>query len=249
MKKSGIWKKVIVGALAIALMLGAFPAVNCVRVEAAVKLVNTKGKDAKDVAALKKLIEKAKKQGADVSEDLDDTDELTGQYYWINGKLVNLRWSSCGLTGAWNFSGLKNLAMLNCDMNKLSKLDVSKCTKLENLNCSDNKLSKLDVSKCTKLRYLTVNTNKLSKLDVSKCTKLTNLYCCMNQLSKLDVSKCTELTDLVCYQNQLSKLDVSKCTKLRYLACFDNKLKKVTVSKKAKDLFVSAGDGVKIVKK
>ena len=81
MKKRSIWKKAIAGALAIALMLGAFPAVNCVRVEAAVKLVNTKGKDAKDVAALKKLIEKAKKHDVydNVSTDLND-----GQYEWKN---------------------------------------------------------------------------------------------------------------------------------------------------------------------
>ena len=47
MKKRSIGKKVIAGILAIALMLGAFPAVNCVRVEAAVKLEHTKGKNAK----------------------------------------------------------------------------------------------------------------------------------------------------------------------------------------------------------
>ncbi len=260
-EKRSIWKKAIAGALAIALMLGAFPAVNCVRVEAAVKLVNTKGKDAKDVAALKKLIAKAQKQNkySGVSADMNDDE----QYEWKNGKLVGLKWINWFLTGAWDFSSLKNLTDLSCVLNpglskldvsgctkltslscgnnNLSKLDVSKCTKLTELDCRENKLSKLDVSKCTKLTYLSCYDNNLSKLDVSKCPKLTSLYCGSNKLSKLNVSKCTKLTDLSCYNNKLSKLDVSKCTKLTSLSCGYNKLSNLDVIKctKQEELYCS----------
>ena len=184
-------------------------------------------KSATELAALKKLIAKAKKQGARVGEDVDDPNEYT----WKNGKLVGICWKNVGLFGAWDFSSLKNLKTLRCNKSGLSKLDVSKCTKLESLYCDHNKLSKLNVSKCTKLKNLDCSWNNLSKLDVSKCTKLKSLNCSVNNLSKLNVGKCTKLKSLSCGKNNLSKLDVSKCRNLEKLSCYKNNLSKLDVSK------------------
>ena len=76
------------------------------------------------------------------------------------------------LKGIENF---KNLTTLSCFNNKLTDLDVSQNTALEDLICYDNKLTSLDLSKNTELLRFDCNGNKLMSLDLSKCTKLTTL--------------------------------------------------------------------------
>ena len=123
------------------------------------------------------------------------------------------------------------LEYLNCYMNQLTSLDVSKNTALTLLECSGNKLTSLDVSKNTALTSLSCGGNQLTSLDVSKNTALTDLYCSSNQLISLDVSKNTALTYLLCYDNQLTSLDVSKNTALIWLECGSNQLTSLDVSK------------------
>ncbi|MDR1198433.1 MAG: Ig-like domain-containing protein [Prevotellaceae bacterium] len=126
-----------------------------------------------------------------------------------------------------NLNGCINLKSLDCRYNsKLTSLDVSRCTKLEeSLDCRYNsKLTSLDVSGCTNLTGLDCHESKLTSLDVSKCTNLTSLVCYDNQLTSLNVSGCTKLESLQCYYNQLTSLDVSKCTRLTWLSCSGNQL-------------------------
>ena len=122
-----------------------------------------------------------------------------------------------------NISSLRGLEFftaleeLNCPLNQLTELDVSKNLELERLDCGENQLTALDVRQNTKLSYLDCSKNQLTALDVSKNPELERLYCGENQLTELDVSQNTELAELSCYFNQLTTLDVSKNPDLLYL--------------------------------
>ena len=99
---------------------------------------------------------------------------------------------------------------------------------LEKLDCKNNNLTRLDVSKNTKLTKLYCEFNQLTGLDLSKNTALTELNCQVNQLTSLDLSKNTALTILGCHDNQLTSLDLSKNTALDTLDCSGNK-RQITV--------------------
>ena len=72
---------------------------------------------------------------------------------------------------------------------------------LDKLDCKYNNLTRLDVSKNTKLTKLYCESNQLTGLDLSKNTALTELDCALNQLTGLDLSKNTALTILGCSGN------------------------------------------------
>ena len=93
---------------------------------------------------------------------------------------------------------------------------------LDKLDCKYNNLTRLDVSKNTKLTKLYCEFNQLTGLDLSKNTALTELNCQVNQLTSLDLSKNTALTILGCHDNQLTSLDLSKNTALDTLDCSGN---------------------------
>ena len=140
----------------------------------------------------------------------------------VNGKSIQ------SLKGIEYFTALTHL---DCSLNQLTSLDVSKNTALTELWCSSNQLTSLDVSGCTALTVLACYNNQLTSLDVSKNTALKKLWCNNNQLTSLDVSKNTALTGLECYNNQLTSLDVSKNTALTVLWCHNNQLTSLDVSK------------------
>lgn len=123
------------------------------------------------------------------------------------------------------------LEKLDCKNNNLTRLDVSKNTKLTKLYCEFNQLTSLDLSKNTELTELNCQDNQLTSLDLSKNTALTKLDCALNPLTSLDVSNNTALTYLDCNYNQLTSLDLSKNTALTKLGCHDNQLTSLDLSK------------------
>ena len=127
-----------------------------------------------------------------------------------------------------------NLKKLNCGHNRLTKLDVSENTVLQELVCWENQLTSLDVSQNTALQELACFENKLTSLDVSQNPALQKLSCWDNRLTSLDVSKNTELTYLKCSYNRMTELDVSKNTELTYLDCSYNRLTELDVSQNTK---------------
>ena len=136
-----------------------------------------------------------------------------------------------------NLSGIEffpNLKKLNCGHNRLTKLDVSENTVLQELVCWENQLTSLDVSQNTALQELACFENQLTSLDVSQNPALQKLSCWDNRLTSLDVSKNTELTYLKCSYNRLTELDVSKNTELTYLDCGYNRLTELDVSQNTK---------------
>ena len=117
-----------------------------------------------------------------------------------------------------------NLEKLDCKHNNLTRLDVSKNTKLTVLYCESNQLTSLDLSQNTALTELNCQGNQLTSLDLSKNTALTKLDCALNPLTSLDVSNNPALTYLNCNYNQLTSLNLSKNTALTELGCAGNKL-------------------------
>jgi len=101
------------------------------------------------------------------------------------------------------------LTTLQCSVNQLTELDVSKNTLLTELNCFRNELTTLDVSKNTELTKLNCSVNTLTSLDVSN-TKLTMLDCSLNRIRALDVSKNSALTMLYCSNNYMTSKSAVK---------------------------------------
>ena len=125
--------------------------------------------------------------------------------------------NSKNITSLKGIEFFPNLKKLNCGHNRLTSLDVSKNTVLQELVCWENQLTSLDVSQNTALQELECFENQLTSLDVSQNPALQKLDCWDNRLTELDVSKNTELTYLKCSYNRLTELDVSQNTKLTAL--------------------------------
>ena len=142
--------------------------------------------------------------------------------------------NSKNITSLKGIEFFPNLKKLNCGHNRLTSLDVSKNTVLQELVCWENQLTSLDVSQNTALQELECFENQLTSLDVSQNPALQKLSCWDNRLTSLDVSKNTELTYLECSYNRLTELDVSKNTELTYLDCDYNRLTELDVSQNTK---------------
>ena len=147
-----------------------------------------------------------------------------------NIKSINLYYMSIrSLKGIEYFSGLDTL---NCSLNHILTLDVSRCKSLSVLDCSQNLLSSLDVSRCLSLTNLNCSNNHLSSIDISKCLIITSLNCSNNyKLTTLDVSIPKSLVYLYCYYDNLTSLNVTDCNLLKYLMCNNNQLTSLDISR------------------
>lgn len=124
-----------------------------------------------------------------------------------------------------NISGLRSFSCVN--NSTLKELIIENQPSIETLNCYINSLTDLDISKLNNLKSLTCYNGKINYLAVDKCPKLSTLSCYANKLTALDLSKNLELTSLTCGSNIFATeddegkiyLDVSNNTKLTYLSC------------------------------
>jgi len=142
----------------------------------------------------------------------------------------------------------RNLAVLNCNDNRLTKLDLSRNTKLTELNCGNNRLTSLIVN-APALEVLKCSYNRLTSLDSLYVPNLMTLECNSNELSRLSFSapylltlECNDnaltaihltsdkLTTLSCQQNNLQQLDLTHFPALTDLNCCDNQLKQLDLS-------------------
>ncbi|MBR6494616.1 MAG: leucine-rich repeat domain-containing protein, partial [Prevotella sp.] len=151
---------------------------------------------------------------------------------------------------------------LNCSNSYLTKLDLSKNTKLSFLQCENNlslsslvfpktnlgglickknALTSLDVSGAAKLWTFTIEESQLTSLNVSGCTELKKLDCQNGKLASLNASGCTALKTLNCSNNKLTSLNVSGCTALTELDCRNNSLTSLNVSANTKLITLNCG--------
>ena len=142
------------------------------------------------------------------------------------GVFSNLEYLDCCVNEITYLDLSKNTALtyLNLGANQLTNLDISKNTALTELGCAFNQLTSLDLSKNSALTELHCDHNQLTSLDLTNNTALTMLNCSFNQLASLDLTNNTALTGLHCAWNQLTSLDLSKNTALAELHCDVNQL-------------------------
>jgi Leucine-rich repeat (LRR) protein len=100
-------------------------------------------------------------------------------------KSINLQMAEIkDLTGIQDF---KNLEVLDCGINNLTMLDITKNLKLTELYCHYNYLSSLDVSKNILLTIIQANKNSLQNFDVSNNKVLADLNVKDNLLTTLNL--------------------------------------------------------------
>ena len=148
--------------------------------------------------------------------------ELSKLVLSSNDKLEHLMCGTCALTEL-DLSANPNLTHLDAFRNKMTKLNISKNTKLKRLDIWDNpQLGNVSVSHLPELQYYSCANNGVTKLDVTHNPQLQKLVCSYNDLTSLDLSKNPRLAYLDCGDNQLSKLDVSNNPQLYFLQAFIN---------------------------
>lgn len=133
----------------------------------------------------------------------------------------------CDLTGVSYFP---ELHVLLCGSNSISELDVSALKNLKILSCERNYMTKLTLGNHPALTELEGSENKLTEIDVSHCPRLQQLNLSYSKLTSLDLTNCPELAELDLHDNSLSSLDLSKCTKLEYLVVSRNGMKQIDLS-------------------
>lgn len=164
-----------------------------------------------------------------------------------------------------DFAGIeafKNLKVLICSGNSISKLDLSNNTSLEKLevdgcgltklningnkelkklSCKNNELYDLDLSQNEKLSYLDVNHNKLNVLSLNQNPKLTKVNCSQNRLVSIMLSNNAGLKFIDCSNNQLNNLDLSN-TEVDSVICKKNNLNSLDLRNERNITFVDYSD-------
>ena len=146
---------------------------------------------------------------------------------------TSLTYLDCGVNqlNALDLSKSSELTELYCRNSKLTALDLSANKKLQKVVAASNKLTTLDVRNLPELTYLDLQANfDLKAIDVSKNTKLESLNLAQTGLTSLNVKNNRKLVDLKVYCNQLTSLDVSSNYMLKRLYCFENQLTALDLS-------------------
>ena len=151
--------------------------------------------------------------------------KLTTLNLELNSRVEKLNCSGNKLTDLWLDPRGNSLRYLDCSVNELTALDLSKSSELTELSCSSNKLTSLDLSANKKLQKIVAQTNALTTLDTRNLPELTDLYLWGNHdLKSIDVSKNTKLEFLSVSHCKLTSLNVSNNRKLVKLYVDDNQL-------------------------
>lgn len=126
-----------------------------------------------------------------------------------------------------------NLKELDISKNaKISKLEFGGIsTPPYNYIIFRSPISKVDLSKNTKLGSLIFNYTAIRSIDLSNNPNIKEINCSNNLLETIDLSKNKKITNLNCSNNKLKFLDISNSPDLLYLDCTDNPIEIVYVNK------------------
>ena len=152
---------------------------------------------------------------------------------WLRPTGTSLKYLDCGVNqlNALDLSKSSELTELYCRNSKLTALDLSANKKLQKIVAASNKLTTLDVRNLPELTYLDLQANfDLKSIDVSKNPKLEFLNVAQTGLTSLNVKSNRKLVDLKVYCNQLTALDVRSNYMLKELYCFENQLTALDLS-------------------
>lgn len=150
--------------------------------------------------------------------DLNGDGEIS---YEEAAKIKEIDCSNMKITSLEGIEYCTELTYLNCRMNRLTVLDVSKNTALTDLACYSNPLEVLNLGDVKPKRfYYAISSHRYypyfyNSLEESMrlkviSSRITELEVSDNQLKFLDVSECPALIKLNCRMNQLAVLDVSQ---------------------------------------
>ena len=107
---------------------------------------------------------------------------------------------------------------LGCQEIKLTAIDLSGISCLQQLNCSGNQLTELNIGDNKALSMLYCQQNKLQQLDLSQCKDLYEVYCFDNQLKSLKFGAShPSFTMLKAANNQLTAIDLSGCPNVKVI--------------------------------
>lgn len=90
-------------------------------------------------------------------------------------KVTRLDISNKNLKGQLDLSDFINLEHLDCLGNKITSLEITKCSNLEVIGCSSNLLTELDLSQNIKLKRLEIDNNNFREQDLAFLSHLINL--------------------------------------------------------------------------
>lgn len=113
---------------------------------------------------------------------------------------------------------------MNCKLNPITELDLSKCTELSELYCFENELTTLSLANNKKLTVLSAGANQLKEIDLSRLTKLKEVSLSFNKLTQLRLENCPSIEALALDHNELTELDLSGTTHLQGLSLSNNKI-------------------------
>lgn len=109
----------------------------------------------------------------------------------------------------------------------LREVGLSDCSGLRSIDICRNRLSSIDLSRCTKLLLLFLAGNGLSEIAFGRCDSLHLMDLKDNCLSELDLSQTGALLDLFVSGNRLQELDLSDCPLLESVDYGNNVLRSV----------------------
>ena len=152
---------------------------------------------------------------------------------WLRPTGTSLKYLNCGVNklNALDLSKSSELTELYCNNSKLTALDLSANKKLQIISATSNNLTTLDVRNLPELTYLDLQANfDLKSIDVSKNPKLESLNLAQTGLTSLNVKNNRKLVELKVHCNQLTALDVRSNYLLKELACFENQITALDLS-------------------
>lgn len=120
--------------------------------------------------------------------------------------VIEIRARKSAIKSANEIKYFKNLKLLDLTRNRLTEIDVSNNTALEELYLGSNEIEELDLSNNHQLKHLEVFINDLSELDISQSQLLENLYANKNDLTQIDLSRNPHIEELQLSDNELEKV-------------------------------------------
>lgn len=189
--------------------------------------------------------------------------EIGGDWILTEKEIKNLESLDLHDNGIKSLKGVEifpKLNSLDCSLNQLTELDVTKNTHLKYLNCSENLIESLNLAQLQELEVLYCDNNMITTLNLQGCKELNMLYSNNNDLTELDLTDCSNLEIINCSSNEIQELVLDNCKNIIRLFCQDNDLQELDVtncklithlfcnSNKLTDLNVNGCDKLQVVK-
>ena len=115
--------------------------------------------------------------------------------------LISLDVSNSSIYDLTGIEDFENIEVLNCNLNNIEFLDLSKNAELLELSCYYNKLATLDLQSNLKLTKVDCQSNPLVSINLSKNINLEYLNCAYCQLTNLNLQNNDKLVNFSAQKN------------------------------------------------